>query len=40
MVVNAGNFKWLVHDTAMFEEGREVGVFVKPFDIHIMKKEV
>ena len=40
MVVNTGSFKWLVHDTAMFEEGREVGIFVKPFDIHIMKKEV
>ena len=40
MVVDAGDFKWLVHDTTMFPEGKEVGVFVKPFDIHIMKKEV
>ena len=40
MVVNTGDFKWLVHDTAMFPEGKEVGIFVKPFDIHIMKKEV
>ena len=40
MVVNSGDFKWLVHDTAMFPQGKEVGIFVKPFDIHIMKKEV
>lgn len=40
MVVDAGGFKWTVHDTTMFPAGKEVGVFVKPFDIHIMKKEV
>lgn len=40
MVVDTGDFKWLVHDTAMFPVGKEVGIFVKPFDIHIMKKEV
>ncbi len=38
MVVNSGNFKWIIHDTAMFPEEKEVGIFVKPFDIHIMKK--
>ena len=38
MVVNSGDFKWIIHDTAMFPEGKEVGIFVKPFDIHIMKK--
>ena len=31
-------YKWLVHDTAKFEVGSEVSLFVKPFDIHIMKK--
>ncbi len=38
MTVDTGNFKWIIHDTAMFPEGKEVGIFVKPFDIHIMKK--
>ena len=38
MTVNCGDHKWLVHDTQMFEVGKPVGVFVKPFDIHIMKK--
>ena len=38
MIVNSGDFKWIIHDTAMFPEGKEVGIFVKPFDIHIMKK--
>ena len=38
MAVNTGDFKWIIHDTAMFPEGKEVGIFVKPFDIHIMKK--
>ncbi len=38
MTVNCGDYKWLVHDTQMFEVGKQVGVFVKPFDIHIMKK--
>ena len=38
MTVNCGEYKWLVHDTQMFEVGKQVGVFVKPFDIHIMKK--
>ena len=32
------NYKWLVHDTAKFEVGSPVSLFVKPFDIHIMKK--
>ena len=31
-------YKWLVHDTAQFDVGSEVSLFVKPFDIHIMKK--
>ena len=38
MTVDTGDFKWIIHDTAMFPEGKEVGIFVKPFDIHIMKK--
>jgi len=38
MVIDTNDFKWLVHDTAMYEVGAEVSLFVKPFDIHIMKK--
>ncbi len=38
MVIDTNDFKWLVHDTAMYEVGSEVSLFVKPFDIHIMKK--
>ncbi len=38
MVVDTGDFDWVVHDTAMFSKGEEVSIFVKPEDIHIMKK--
>lgn len=38
MVIDTGSFKWLVHDTAKYEVGSRVSLFVKPFDIHIMKK--
>ncbi len=38
MVIDTGSFKWLVHDTAKYEVGSQVSLFVKPFDIHIMKK--
>lgn len=39
MVINCDGKKWLVHDTTMFPVDRRVGLLVKPFDIHIMKKE-
>ena len=29
----------MVQDYHAFEAGREVGLLVKPFDIHVMKKE-
>jgi spermidine/putrescine transport system ATP-binding protein len=32
-------FELLVQDYHAFEAGREVGLLVKPFDIHVMKKE-
>lgn len=32
--------RWLVHDTNLFEAGSEVGILVKPFDIHVMKKSL
>ena len=38
MVIDSCGYKWLVHDTAKFEVGAEVSLFVKPDDIHIMKK--
>jgi len=39
-VVTESGHKWLVHDTTLFEAGTEVGILVKPFDIHVMKKSV
>lgn len=38
MIVNTGNYKWTVHNTLMRPEGSMIGLGVKPFDIHIMKK--
>lgn len=32
--------KWIIHDTNLFEVGTAVGILVKPFDIHVMKKTV
>ncbi len=39
-VVTESGHKWLVHDTTLFDAGTEVGILVKPFDIHVMKKSV
>ena len=39
-VVTESGHKWLAHDTTLFEAGAEVGILVKPFDIHVMKKSV
>lgn len=30
--------KWIIHDTNLFAAGTAVGILVKPFDIHVMKK--
>ena len=38
MVINCQDKKWLVHDTTMFPVDKKVGLLVKPFDIHIMRK--
>ncbi len=38
MVINCYDKKWLVHDTTMFPVDKAVGLIVKPFDIHIMRK--
>ena len=39
MVVTVGNYEIIVQDYHAFEVGSEVGLLIKPFDIHIMKKE-
>ena len=39
MVVLCGNCEIIVQDYHAFEAGSEVGLLIKPFDIHIMKKE-
>lgn len=38
MTVMANGFEWLVHSTDMYPVDREVGIFVKPFNIQIMHK--
>ena len=39
MTVLCGNYELVVQDYHCFPVGDEVGLLVKPFDIHIMKKE-
>ena len=39
MVVLCHGYEFVVQDYHAFESGTEVGMLVKPFDIHIMKKE-
>ena len=39
MVVLCGRYEIMVQDYHAFEVGSEVGLLVKPFDIHIMQKE-
>ena len=36
---NDGN-TWLIHSTVLSPEGRNIGMYVTPFNIHIMKKSV
>ncbi len=38
MEVEANGFEWLVHSTVMQEPGKEVGLYVDPFNIQIMHK--
>ena len=40
MVVLCHGYEFVVQDYHAFEAGTEVGMLVKPFDIHIMKKSV
>ena len=39
-VLTKGGYEYTVQDTSNWEIGEEVGLFVKPFDIHIMKKAI
>ena len=39
MGVLCGNYEIIVQDYHAFDVGSEVGLLIKPFDIHIMKKE-
>ena len=36
---NDGN-TWLIHSTVLSPEGSNIGMYVTPFNIHIMKKSV
>ena len=38
MEVEACGFEWLIHSTVMKEPGKEVGLYVDPFNIQIMNK--
>ncbi len=38
MIVEAGNIQWIIHSTRLRPSGINVGLYVDPFDIHIMKK--
>lgn len=37
-VLTESGRRWLVHDTTLFPVDTRVGMLVKPFDIHVMKK--
>ena len=39
MLVETNGYEFIVQDYHHFEVGQEVGLLIKPFDIHIMKKE-
>ena len=38
-VRDTAGFLWLIQDTSMFAEGMEVGLIVRPEDIHIMSRQ-
>ena len=39
MIVMANGYEFIVHDYHKFDPGSQVGLLIKPDDIHIMKKE-
>ncbi|HHW47762.1 MAG TPA: ABC transporter ATP-binding protein [Clostridiaceae bacterium] len=38
MIVESNGYKWMVHSTMMEPAGSRVGLYIKPYDIQIMKK--
>jgi len=38
MLIDCSGYQWLIQDTQCREPGSEVGLFIRPHDIHIMKK--
>jgi len=38
MLVDQGEVEWLIHSTRMNEIGTQVGLYIHPEDIHIMKR--
>lgn len=38
MIVKNESFEWMIHSTIMKEVGTEIGMDIKPENIHIMKK--
>lgn len=38
MLINTGEFMWIIHSTVMSEVGQMVGMIITPMDIHIMKR--
>ena len=38
MMIQCGDYEWMVQDTNMYAPGSDVGLFIRPYDIHIMKK--
>ena len=40
MMIDAGDFTWMVHSTILAPEDSKVGLQILPNDIHIMKKKV
>ncbi len=39
MVMTPNGFEFIVQDYHSFDVGKEVGLLIKPFDIHVMKKD-
>lgn len=40
MIVEAADYKWIIHSTGMHNVGTQVGLYLTPNDIHIMRKGV
>ncbi|MEG0951583.1 MAG: TOBE domain-containing protein, partial [Niameybacter sp.] len=38
MIINANEYRWMVHSTAMAPVGNRVGMVLTPEDIHIMRR--